>query len=273
MMQKNKNNMMQKIIHFLLVVATFVLASCAMPNPEVWVDGPDMQIDGSMALQESGPRCRQYLSLGDYSSIEVSCAIGVEMSRRTGEPMIEADSSVLDLLECEVRGGVLHVGVRKDCKVRCRQAPMLYLPFRSLTEIDLSGASSFRCADEMITPSLNVECSGASEADLVVSVPDGELTIDLSGASSMMVESEVDELSADLSGASHFVAKGKVRKLDIDASGASEVDCSQLIAGYADVDVSGFSHADVHVEKSLVTDVSGASSLTNHGAATEQRVR
>jgi hypothetical protein len=117
-------------------------------------------------------------------------------------------------------------------------------------------------------PRLNSgDFSGASKVDLQGFTNEEEMSLVFSGASKGMIEGlHADKLKIELSGASDCKITGHTDYLKVEASGASHLKALDFFARNVDVDASGASSAQVHVQKSLKVDASGASHVKYKGS-------
>jgi hypothetical protein len=137
-------------------------------------------------------------------------------------------------------------------------------------------------ADDNILPLIKTEVSNGvleistrkrfktpNNITVKISAPDIN-SVDTSGVANVVYEGvETDSLSLESSGASKISVSGNVGSLTVDMSGASRVKAVALKANKANIDGSGASSARVDVTSSLVSDLSGASSLTYSGSPAE----
>ena len=138
---------------------------------------------------------------------------------------ITAEDNILPLLEATVVGGRLMLGPVPGSAVAPTREVVYRLSVRTLSEIEASGAS-------------RVEVTGVHER---------QLTIRLSGASTLTVGGTADVVRADLSGASRCHAEA-------------------LSARHVQADLSGASYVIVRVLDALVARVSGMSTLEYLGS-------
>ncbi len=117
-------------------------------------------------------------------------------------------------------------------------------------------------------PRLNSgDFSGASKVDLQGFSNEEEMSLIFSGASKGLIEGlHADKLKIELSGASDCKITGHTDYLKVEASGASHLKALDFFARNVDVDASGASSAQVHVQKSLKVDASGASHVKYKGS-------
>jgi hypothetical protein len=117
-------------------------------------------------------------------------------------------------------------------------------------------------------PRLNSgDFSGACKVDLQGFTNEEEMSLVFSGASKGLIEGlHADKLKIELSGASDCKISGHADYLKVEASGASHLKALDFFARNVDVDASGASSAQVHVQKSLKVDASGASHVKYKGS-------
>jgi hypothetical protein len=109
--------------------------------------------------------------------------------------------------------------------------------------------------------------SGACKVDLQGFTNEEEMSLVFSGASKGLIEGlHADKLKIELSGASDCKITGHTDYLKVEASGASHLKALDFFARNVDVEASGASSAQVHVQKSLKVDASGASHVKYKGS-------
>lgn len=112
----------------------------------------------------------------------------------------------------------------------------------------------------------NGEFTGACKVDLRGFSDEEEMNLSFSGAAKGLAEGlRADKLKIELSGASDFKLSGQSDYLKVDASGASHLKALELISRNVDIEASGASSAQVHVQKTLQVDASGASHVKYKG--------
>ena len=109
--------------------------------------------------------------------------------------------------------------------------------------------------------------SGACKVDLQGFTNEEEMSLVFSGASKGLIEGlHADKLKIELSGASDCKITGHTEYLKVEASGASHLKALDFFARNVDVEASGASSAQLHVQKSLKVDASGASHVKYKGS-------
>ena len=106
-----------------------------------------------------------------------------------------------------------------------------------------------------------VELSGASHGNIAGFRSSEDLSVDISGSSSLMGDIEAGDVRADLSGSSEATLSGAGENLTIDASGSSELNLSDFPVADTKVDASGASSVSVNVSGRLDVSASGSSNV------------
>lgn len=195
-------------------------------------------------IQGNGNVLKETRKVSPFNGIDVGGAFEVVLRQGTTEEVVvEADANLLPVIETVVEGSTLKIETKKP--VRNATKMKVYVTFKELREIGLSGA-------------VNLETDGRIRAS--------ELDLDLSGATESQLEIETQRLSLDCSGASKIKLTGSATSLKMDLSGASEIHAYELATENADVEISGAGNARIHVSKQLRAEVSGAGSVKYRGS-------
>jgi hypothetical protein len=195
------------------------------------------------SITGNGNVIKQTRDLPSFSSIEVGGAFKVFLLQGDKESVIvEADENLMEIIITEVRGNNLVITTSED--IRNPEALNIYLTFKTLDRMEISGACELSCDDRLKFGNLDLECSGASDVTLKMSA---------------------EALKLDFSGASQVDLFGNADEVNLDLSGASDLDAIDLEANKYNADISGAANARIFVKNELTTDVSGASSLRYKG--------
>jgi len=172
-------------------------------------------------IKGSGNVIQETRTLKSFDAIDIGGAFEIELIKSNEEKIIiETDDNIMPYIETKISGGELEVDNTRDINNPTELKLTIY--YKSLKEIDLSGAATLFSSDVLESPSLEMDCSGASEVTLKLKI--GTLEGDYSGASKLELEGSIDSAELDLSGASVLRAYGlEIKDLDLEASGASVV--------------------------------------------------
>ena len=184
-----------------------------------------------------------------FSTVKVSSGIQVYFSKGEieGLAISAPDEKYRDAIKTEVSNGILHIFFAGE---RMRKSTIskltVYIAYKNLEQLQVSGASNIIIAGVMELPLLNVQLSGASQ---------------------LIGQIKIDELNLKLSGASEVKLSGIVKNINIESSGASDVKSYALIAENCNVKASGASDVNMTVTKELAANASGASNIFYRGTA------
>ena len=185
---------------------------------------------------------------GSFTCVKVSSGIHVFLSQAENEVVAvsASEDKYRESIKTEITDGVLHIFYKGD-KVRYggNFKMNVYVGYKKLEQIQVSGASNVLIAGILEQPVLNIQLSGASELKGQVRVTD---------------------LNIKLSGASEAKMTGTVKNINIESSGASDVKAYGLIAENCNVKASGASDVNITVTNDVAANASGASNVYYKGS-------
>lgn len=211
---------------------------------------------GQIAMGQS----RQKRDVSGFNALSVSSAFEVEISVGSTESLeIVAEDQFIDDIITEVRDGTLVIRMRETRETRrMRDSPKAILTVKSLERINASGAVALKTRDILKGKKLDLELSGASVMNIEMQVE--ELYIEASGACVINLEGEANEQIVKTSGATVYSAYDlKSENADIRVSGAGSANV--FVTGKLDVHASGASSVRYRGGASVSSDTSGASSI------------
>ncbi len=125
-----------------------------------------------------------------------------------------------------------------------------------------------RVTFDITMPSLQgIDFSGASTSDVRGFRNQGNVSVEVSGASTSTIELDADKIDVDFSGASTVNLVGRADQITGDISGATTVKAFDLQSKKVQLEVSGASGVRVNATEKLSIDASGASSVRYRGSA------
>lgn len=204
----------------------------------------------SFDIKGNGNVISQKRDISNFTSIDVSNGFDVIISQGNECTVeVEADENLHKVIITKVKNGVLHVYA--DENIRKAKKTAIYISFKDLESLDVSGAVDLESAGVINANELYVDCSGASDVELYL---------------------QVNKLKLDVSGASDLDLEGTAAHFNADVSGASDIDAFQLHADNVSVDASGASSIDVHAVSTFEAESSGASDIRYKGDPKVNRV-
>jgi hypothetical protein len=233
-----------KLIFLLISVSLVFITACSF----------DSTITGSdNTVQEE-------LSITDFNAIDLSHSFNAEIIQSDQyKVVVKYNSNLKEYIEVLKDGKALKIGLKDghiylDVKLSVK----IYMP--DITAINSSGACKITIA-KFKAGNLKIDLSGASDlhADLEI---DNNLKINSSGASCVFIAGNAKNADFDFSGASKLSGKGLIisDNLFIEGSGASTI--SITADGKISLNLSGASTINYYGKGSIVkSDISGASSI------------
>lgn len=196
-----------------------------------------------IGVKGNGKVVKQEREVKGFTKLDISSAFNVYLEQGDREALtVEADENLMEIIVTKVSGNTLEIYT--DESIRKYEELNIYLTFKDLEKIEVSGAVDIEGQGKMKFSELELDGSGASEIDL-------ELTADV--------------IRLDYSGASDVELSGYSGELSVELSGASQVDASDLECESVNIDASGASSIIVHANKVIEVDCSGASSVRYKG--------
>lgn len=194
-------------------------------------------------------------TLPSFNAIEVSSAFKVNLSNGKQQAIsIDAPENFIPYYLIEVRNNTLFIELNKSANNVSLDGDM--------------GTISITCSDLK-----HIRLSGASELHGSGSFNSDKFSLDLSGASKLIMDIEAGSLDCDISGASKAILNGAVKgSMKLDVSGAACFKGYDLETSSAVCDMSGAAKAELKVSGKLRVDASGASSLNYTGKVSDVAV-
>ncbi len=227
----------------------------------------------SCTFDAGDPMTKTYAIENSYTALEVHNAFDVVVSDTATQITITVGENVLPYVNVETKDNTLTIKLKLNLSIGNNTMSVI-LPYNaSLTEVDLSGASSFRSTHPLEGQEVNVDLSGASECYCDIAASE-EVDIDLSGSSNYYGNVTTQKLELEMSGASDAQITGQTSTLDLDLSGSSNL-VEQIVGdryGFAcdqcTGSLSGSSNAYIHCDGTISVSLSGSSDLHYTGRAT-----
>lgn len=220
-----------KILGLSLLTMLFLQTTLAATPGFGWIKG-------------SGNVIKETRNVSGFSGIDVGGAFEVILIKANKEKVVlEIDDNLMPYVTTKVFGGILEIDNKKNFRNPKELKVTIY--YKSIDEIDLSGAASLFSEDVLKTESLEIDASGASYIELKL---------------------DIDYLEADFSGASKADFSGRAKSVEVETSGATVFRAVDLKTESCEIDASGASVTRIWVTKELSLEASGASSVRYKGS-------
>ncbi len=228
---------MKNVLKLFVVALVLLVTSCG----EVIVNG-----EGNIVTQEK--------QVSDFSAVKISAPINAEIIIQPGVPTVSLSGyeNLLKHLIVKTNGSTLEISTDVE---------------------NISWNTDKDVVATITVPSLNnIDLNGAVDAKVTGMIKSGELSCDLSGATSLLVDGvEVIDLNIDISGAGELKIKtGQAHNVQYDISGNGNVEAYGLQSSNVRADLSGASELQITALKTLNAEISGAGNISYKGNPTIQ---
>jgi hypothetical protein len=232
---------MSRLLLLAAAFAVVFLASCSLPDVVTGGIGRSVTGSGNLVTLEQ--------PFEDFQRVDISHAFQAEVTQgETYSVVVTIDDNLAEYLDVRVVGDTLQVGFDRNGPFTMRNTTMR----AQITMPELTGVAS----------------SGASQVRVSGFASDKDLSVDVSGASTVRGQIDAGDLRADVSGASRLELTGQGKNGDITASGASQANLSGFRMEDVTADASGASRAEVYASGRLDAEASGASTVLYSGDPT-----
>lgn len=186
-------------------------------------------------------------TINSFNKLIISGAFQVELQQSPQYTLdIKTFENIHPYIEVDNTGNTLEIRFKRNISIRNSGPIKVYISAPEVDDIEISGASSITTQQKSNTK-IKIELSGASKGNFTLNSP---------------------EISIGLSGASTILAKGATQTIDIDASGACQFNTTELLAETVNADIGGASKGKVFASVAINGEISGASSLKYEGNPT-----
>ena len=193
------------------------------------------------------------LQLDAYHTVHLRGAAELELQNASTPSTTLTTNALMSSMSAEnitaeVRDSILYIDTRTNIPIDDLIAKFT-IATPHLREIIVQGAGKIETTDNqsLQLASLNLDLSGAAEADLSINIQN--LTIDAKGASKLELAGVADNLHVTI-------------------AGAGELEAEDLLAQVVHINCAGASKAEVHAVRELWAQAAGASKITYKGNPT-----
>ena len=198
-------------------------------------------------IEGSGKKVTENRKITSFSKIDIAGDFKINLKQDSSTALsILADENIMKYIRTEVSGNKLRIYTRKNL---CSMQPIsINLGIKNIEEIKAAGVTELTSAGRINTQNLKLKFAGVSKINLNLSAAD----VETAGSGST-------ELSLIGQAASH----------KINISGVGELHALDFVVGNYNINISGSGNSQINVLKSLVTHISGFSSIEYRGNPSE----
>ena len=208
----------------------------------------------------SGDLVTEEFSFADFNRVHVGSTFEVEISQSdTFSISITADDNIMEYIIVNLSDDTLQVRLKQGYNYHSITA-IAKISMPDIERLELSGATEGILNDFVTSNDVTLNISGASTLTLSALYA-GDVCMQISGASHVSGNLTAGNVDFDISGASNLSLTGSGQALKAEVSGASRMSLDNFTTDNADTDVSGASTCVVNTGGTLDAEVSGASTL------------
>lgn len=197
--------------------------------------------------------------IGNFDKIEVHGRFEVKLTQQENTSLsVSAQEKYLEFIETYVDNGTLIIGMKEPDKNKgfFDKLKEKYSDYTKVQRFEINvGVKNLE----------SIEMSGASSLSTKNDFKLEKLSIDISGASKLTMDCDLNNAKIDASGASSILINGSAKDVSLDISGASSFKGIQFKCNKVMADVSGASSVKVYVSEKFIGDASGASAIHCYG--------
>jgi hypothetical protein len=198
-------------------------------------------LDDTKEIVGSGKQETKKIDVADFTSLDVSSAITVEVTKADRFSVsVTADDNLLEHIKVDKKDSTLHIRLADGKSFHSKNPFRATITMPALKSVTLSGA-----------------CHGTVQGF----ESNEDLTVKVSGASTLGGTVKAKNLKAEAAGASKVTLKGSATNATLSGSGSSQFLLADFAVDNATVHLAGASKAEVRAKSKLDYDVSGASHL------------
>lgn len=157
---------------------------------------------------------------------------------------IDAEENLLPYILTDIEGGELKIHSKRGYNIQPTKEIKVYITLQKVDKLSASGAGGFTSTGKLKSDRIQLQFSGAADADLDINT---------------------DLLKVGISGASNVKLKGNSERAEYGISGAGDIDALDLSTNDVKIGISGTGKANVFAEKKLDVSVSGMGNIKYKG--------
>jgi hypothetical protein len=157
----------------------------------------------------------------DFSRVEVSRGLDVYLTKSKDVSLeVEADENLHELIQTEVKGGVLKITSSKN--IWSARAKKVHLHVDNLSDIRINSGADLRTRNTFVSDELRLSISSGASAEMELNVED--LTCDISSGADIRLSGEAENFTVSSSSGSDVKAyELNARNCRADASSGSDI--------------------------------------------------
>lgn len=202
-------------------------------------------------IKGNGVVSEKTIKTKDYEEIKVAGPFDVILTDgKEGSILVEADENLHDILEIEVNGNTLRIGIARGVDIRKYKKLQVKVPVEHIDELSLTGSGEISTNTDLESERMHVNLTGS-----------GDIELDI----------KCEALTTSLTGSGDIALSGTTIDADYTLTGSGDYDCYGMKAKRVDAVVSGSGDIQLYAEEKLSAHVSGSGDIYYKGDPKQQK--
>ncbi len=229
---------MTKSLLLITLLALLVFPAC----------GFTFNLANSNRVNGSGNAVSETRDVSGFNEVSLEVPSTLYITQGDTESLtIEADDNVLELIETEVNGSRLTLGIKPTISLNLGSRIKFYLTVKDLNAIRING-------------------SGRVEAETLTTT---DLILGISGSGAyVIIQLTAARLETNIDGSGKIIVAGTAPELDVHISGSGNFNCPDLAAQNAVVKIDGSGSVTLWPTDTLDIRISGSGTVRYYGSPT-----
>lgn len=213
----------------------------------------------------SGKTVTQPFDVSNFSRVTLEGFGDVFIEQgKTESVSVETDDNIIPLLDIQVRGNELILGIKRGMDLNPSESITYNLTVKNLNDIKLAGSGTFHVGP-LQSENFGLSIPGSGDIN-ISSITAESLSLELNGSGNITLE-DVDAKSVDtsLSGSGDITLDGKTNTQQVEVNGSGNYAAGNLRTDKATVSIPGSGNITVWVEDELNIVVSGSGNIRYYG--------
>ena len=234
---------MRRLATYLLIALPLLLAASALVSfKHIGISFNHIKEE---RIRGNGVMKQESRDASPFTDISTSGVYKVVITQgNTHSVRIDAEENLLPYIITDFSGGELVIHTKKGYNIQPTKDIKVYVTLQKVDKLSASGAGGFSSTGVLNSDRIQLQFSGAADADLDI---------------------HTDLLKVGVSGAGNIKLKGNSERAEYGISGAADIEALDLSTNDAKIGISGTGKANVFVQKKMDVSISGMGTIKYKG--------
>lgn len=216
----------------------------------------------------SGEIVNQTIDVSNFDRVTLAGFGSVFITQGQTEGLsVQTDENLIPLLDINVQGSELTLGVKRGYNITPSQSLTFNLTVKDLSTLTLAGSGDFY-VEPLESNRLAVSIPGSGDIE-IQGLRAEELSIDLNGSGKITIQDiQVQTIDTSLQGSGDIILEGKADTQKVSVGGSGNYLAGDMEAASADISIPGSADVTVWANEALTVRVSGSGNVRYYGQPT-----